>query len=58
VEYLEVFCNPNAHTSLLDAKVLVTLRTTQGVKILTEGRLTGLKSDVDLFLDQKAKQLA
>lgn len=58
MEYLEVCCNPNAHSSLLDARVLVTLRTSQGVRLLTEGRLTGVKSDLDSFLEQMAPQTA
>eukprot|EP00884_Botryococcus_braunii_P003340 jgi/Botrbrau1/13006/Bobra.0389s0005.1 len=58
VEYLEIYCNPNAHSSLLDAKVLVTLRTAEGFKFLTEGRLTGLKSDLDSFLELMPSQVA
>jgi hypothetical protein len=42
----------------MDAKVLITLRTTQGVKVLTEARLTGIKSDVDAFVEETASQPA
>lgn len=54
LEYLEFFCNPNACSSAFDAKVLVTLRTGDGVRVTTEGRLSALKSDVDAFTDQLA----
>lgn len=48
---LEVMCNPNAYTTAFDAKVLITVATTTGVKITTEGRLSSLKQDVEAFLE-------
>ena len=51
LDYLEVFCNPNAYATAFDAKVLITLRG-QGLKVTTEGRLSNLKGDVDTFLGQ------
>lgn len=52
VEYLEVVCNPNAYATAFDAKVLITIRSSQGLKVTTEGRLSNLKGDVDTFLEQ------
>ncbi len=51
LQLLEVMCNPNAYSTAFDAKVLITLSTTAGVKITTEGRLSNLKQDVDAFLE-------
>ena len=52
LDYLEVFCNPNAYATAFDAKVLITLQSKQGLKVITEGRLSNLKGDVDVFLGQ------
>lgn len=49
---LEVMCNPNAYTTAFDAKVLITVATTAGVKITTEGRVSSLKQDVEAYLEQ------
>ena len=48
LQYLELFCNPNAATNAFNAKVLVTVKSHDGVSVLTETLLTSLKSDLDL----------
>jgi hypothetical protein len=50
LEYFEVFCNPNAYTSAFDAKVLVTIRSRDGISVTTEGRLSNFKADLDNYL--------
>lgn len=52
VEHLEVFCNPNAHATAFDARALISLRTADGVRVTTEGKLTGVKADVDEYVSQ------
>lgn len=52
VELFEVFCNPNAAATAFDARVLITLKTQEGMRVTTEGRLSSLKEDVDSFIDQ------
>jgi len=41
---LAVFCNPNMYTSPFQAKVMVTLACSNGVKVLADGLLTTLRS--------------
>ena len=53
IELLEVYCNPNAHATAFDAKTLITLKTSQGVRVTAEARLSALKSDLDTFLEPK-----
>jgi hypothetical protein len=50
LEQLEVICNPNAHTSIVDAKALISLRTCGGMRITSEARIPALQADLDAFL--------
>ena len=52
LKQLELFCNPNASPNAFTAKVLISLQTHDGVRITTEGPLTSLKADVDLFVER------
>ena len=46
----EVFCNPNAAASPFDAKVLVTVKSTEGgVGFTTEAPLSALRADLDAY---------
>jgi hypothetical protein len=56
IELFEVFCNPNAHATAFDAKLLLTVRCSGGVKVTTEGRLSNFKADLDAFLAEAGKQ--
>lgn len=52
---LQIFCNPNAHTTAFDAKLLVTLWSQgavsgSGLKVTTEARLSTFTSDLDSLL--------
>lgn len=47
VPLLEVFCNPNAYSSPFDAKVLVTVNTSEGVQVMGEATLEQLRAGVD-----------
>lgn len=50
IEFFEVMCNPNAHSSAFEAKAMITLRTTAGIKVNTEARVPSLQADVDAFV--------
>ena len=54
VPLIEVFCNPNAHSTAFDAKVLVTVRTSDGVGIMAEASLEQLRAGVDAALEAAA----
>lgn len=54
LEFLEIFCNPNAAATAFDAKALITIKTKEGVRITTEGRISSLKEDLDSYMTQHA----
>ncbi len=45
-----MFCNPNGYSTAFDAKALITLRTADGLRVTTEGKLTGIKANVEEYL--------
>ena len=47
-----MFCNPNAHATAFEAKLLVSLRAAGGVSVTTEARLSNVKADLDAFMSQ------
>ncbi|GFR49047.1 hypothetical protein Agub_g11072 [Astrephomene gubernaculifera] len=49
---MEVFCNPNAHSTAFDAKLLITVWSQQqgGLRVTTEARLSAVTSDLDNYL--------
>ena len=55
LQKLEVYCNPNAHPTAFDAKVLISLQTREGVAVTTEGKLSAVRADVEAFIEAAAK---
>ena len=50
IALFEVFCNPNAAASPFDAKVLVTVKSTDGgVGFTTEAPLSALRADLEAY---------
>lgn len=45
----EAFCNPNSAATPFDAKVLVTAKGGDGLTVMTEVPLTGLRSDLGAY---------
>ena len=45
------FCNPNGYANALVASVLVTVSTQDGVKVMSETKLSKLRDDVEYYLE-------
>ena len=48
--HFQVYCNPNAYASAYHAKALITVQS-NSVQVMTEGKLSAIKSDLDSFVD-------
>eukprot|EP00236_Picocystis_salinarum_P003584 CAMPEP_0183824672 /NCGR_PEP_ID=MMETSP0807_2-20130328/711_1 /TAXON_ID=88271 /ORGANISM="Picocystis salinarum, Strain CCMP1897" /LENGTH=126 /DNA_ID=CAMNT_0026069613 /DNA_START=165 /DNA_END=545 /DNA_ORIENTATION=+ len=48
--HFEVYCNPNAYPNAYQAKALITIQT-NALRVMTEGKLSAIKSDLDSFVD-------
>jgi hypothetical protein len=56
IPHFELFCNPNAHSTAFDAKVLVTVRSVDGVQIVMEATLEQVRAGVkDALLASREK---
>ena len=47
---LEVVCNPNAFPTAFDAKLMITMESKSGIKIVGEANLSQTKSDLQNFI--------
>lgn len=54
LNYLEVFCNPNAYTTAFDASLLITIKAKGGFEVTTEAGLSAFKSDLETYRRQVA----
>lgn len=48
--HFQVYCNPNAYANAYQAKALITVQS-NSVRVMTEGKLSAIKSDLDSFVD-------
>lgn len=48
--HFEVYCNPNAYSNAYQAKALITIQS-KSLQVMTEGKLSAIKSDLDSFVD-------
>lgn len=46
IPHFELFCNPNAHSTPFDAKVLLTVHSVDGVKVVMEATLEQVRAGV------------
>lgn len=56
IPHFELFCNPNAHSTAFDAKVLVTVHSVDGVEVVMEATLEQVRAGVkDALLASREK---
>lgn len=56
IPHFELFCNPNAHSTAFDAKVLVTVHSVDGVRVVMEATLEQVRAGVkDALLASREK---
>lgn len=54
--HVELFCNPNAHSTAFDAQVLVTLRGSNGFKLVGEASLEQVRSSIAIVLQSMRQE--
>lgn len=53
---VELFCNPNAHSTAFDAQVLVTLTGSEGFKVVGEASLEQVRSSIATLLQSMRQE--
>lgn len=56
IQSIEMFCNPNMHSSPFEAKLLVSVQSMGGLRVTTEGSLSEIRSDLEVFMGEHSSQ--